>query len=106
MTDRELLELLLEKVTKIEDGQDELRQEVSTLRQGQDELKGNVKELKANVNDLKQMTKAIFDQTADLTEFRTDTTEKLDIILEDNKSIKEIIGEHEVAIRNLRRRPV
>ncbi|MBA1336033.1 MAG: hypothetical protein HPY66_1854 [Firmicutes bacterium] len=31
---------------------------------------------------------------------------KLNALIEDNKSICEVLGEHEVAIRTLRRRPV
>lgn len=49
---------------------------------------------------------AIFDQTTSLTEFRTEVNIKLDNLIEDNKSIHEMLGEHEIAIRTLRRRPV
>ncbi len=63
---------------------------------------------------------AVYEQTANLVEFRTEvnaqleiiskrldvTTEKIDTIIEDNKSIHELLGEHEVSIRTLRRKPV
>lgn len=48
----------------------------------------------------------IYEQTAILLEFRSEVNAKLDKIIEDNKSIYEVLGEHEVAIRTLRRRPV
>ena len=49
---------------------------------------------------------AVCEQTANLMEFRTEVNAKLDIIVEDNKSIHELLGEHEVSIRTLRRKPV
>ena len=49
---------------------------------------------------------AISNQTAILTEFKTEVNEKLGTLLEDNKSMYEVIGEHEISIRSLRRKPV
>jgi len=78
MTNEEFQKLVLEKLTTLEDGQ----------------------------NRIEKKLDAVYNQTADLTEFRTETNMKLDRLLEDNKSIQEVLGEHEIAIRTLRRRPV
>lgn len=48
----------------------------------------------------------IKNHTANLMKFRTEVNAKLDSMMEDNKSIHELLGEHEVSIRTLRRRPV
>lgn len=39
--------------------------------------------LQADVSDIKTQIKSVVDQTADLTEFRTNTTDKLDKIIDD-----------------------
>ncbi len=49
---------------------------------------------------------AVIEQTAQLVEFRTEVNIKLDNIIEDNKSIHEMLGEHEVSIRTLKRKVV
>ncbi|MCM1566485.1 MAG: hypothetical protein NC238_11185 [Dehalobacter sp.] len=48
----------------------------------------------------------VVEQTAGLMEFRTETNHKLDNISDDQKSIIQVLGEHEIAIRSLQRRPV
>jgi len=45
-----------------------------------EELSRDVKEIKSDVYDIKQKVNAINDQTADLTEFRTETRQKLEKI--------------------------
>ena len=103
MTEKEILELLLEKVTKLDDTVAKLDDKVTKLDDTVAKLDDKVaklddtvaklddkvtkledgqNELKADVKYLKQMTKAIFDQTADLTEFRTETKQSLEKINE------------------------
>ena len=91
----------------------ELKADVSGLKGGQNSLKEGQNSLRAEVNSLKEgqiriekKLDAVYNQTADLTEFRTEVNMKLNSLLEDNKSFHEIVGEHEVSIRTLRRRPV
>ncbi|WP_141690684.1 hypothetical protein [Dehalobacter sp. TeCB1] len=48
----------------------------------------------------------VVEQTAGLMEFRTETNHKLDKISDDQKSIIQVLGEHEISIRSLQRRPV
>ncbi|WP_010248850.1 hypothetical protein [Acetivibrio cellulolyticus] len=45
-----------------------------------EELSSDVKEIKIDVSDIKQKVIAINEQTADLTEFRTETRQKLEKI--------------------------
>jgi archaellum component FlaC len=47
----------------------------------------------------------VYEQTANLLEFRTEVIEKLDSISSDQRSIMGVLGEHEIAIRTLQRRP-
>ncbi|MCQ1528821.1 hypothetical protein [Lutispora saccharofermentans] len=72
------------------------------------------------LNKIDKEVNGIKNHTASLMEFRTEvnaqletinkrldtTNEKIDTIIEDNKSIHGLLGEHEVAIRTLRRKPV
>ena len=93
-----LNEILLE-IKSLKKGQDELKDDVGTL-------KDDVSTLKDDVQNLKRVTNAISEQTATLTEFRTEINEKFDTMIENQKSLFEMYGEHEVEIRNIRRRPV
>ena len=71
-----------------------------------DNLKDDISTLKVDVQNLKQVTNAISGQTATLTEFRTEFNEKVDTLIENQKSLFEMYGKHEVEIRNIRRRPI
>ena len=116
----QILNEILSEIKNLRQGQDELRSDVTELRsdvtglkQGQDELRADVTglkqgqdELRADVTGLKQLTQAIFEQTADLLEFRTETIEKLDSMLASQKSLSEMYGTHALEIRDLKRRPV
>ena len=85
MTNEEFQRLVLEELRDLKAGQ-------SKLEEGQSRMEKKLD--------------AVFEQTAWLTEFRTEANMKLDNLIEDNKSIHEILGEHEVSIRTLRRKPV
>ena len=67
----------------------------------------------AKMSSLEKKLDAVNEQTANLLEFKIEVKEnlkdlnaKLDTLIEDNKSIYGMLGEHEIAIRTLRRRPV
>ena len=45
-----------------------------------EELSSDVKEIKIDVSDIKQKVNAIYEQSADLTEFRTETRQNLEKI--------------------------
>ncbi len=92
MTDRELLELIVQKVTKM-DGDI-------------NEIKSDIKELKLKQQHMETKLGAIAEQTAQLTEFRTEVVSRLDSNAEIQKSLLEMYGGHEAEIRALRRRPV
>jgi hypothetical protein len=106
MNDREILELLLHKVTSIESDVSTLKTDVSTTKTDVSTTQTDVSTLRTGFDTLVVKIDAIFEQTARLTEYHEETTLKLDLIIEDQKSIYEIIGEHEVAIRTLRRKAV
>jgi chromosome segregation ATPase len=59
-----------------------------------------------NIIGMNRRLDIITEQTAGLLEFRTEVNQKLDQISNDQKSIMQVLGEHEVAIRTLQRRPV
>jgi regulator of replication initiation timing len=106
INDREILELLLHKVTSIESDVSTLKTDVSTTKTDVSTLKTDVTTLRTEFDSLVVKIDTIFEQTARLSEYHEETTLKLDLIIEDQKSIHEIIGEHEVANRTLRRRAV
>lgn len=77
--EKEMLELLKGMAENI----NSLTMEVKELKAGQEELKVDVKELKEKINN-------VYNQTADLTEFKTEVNAKLDT-LHDNISNVEIV---------------
>lgn len=110
MTDRELLELLVEKVTNLEENQEETNQRLSFLEEGQKKLEKGQEKLEEGQKEIKTIVEAIDDRLDEMDgkngSRHSAINLKLDVLIEDNKSIHEILGEHEVSIRTLRRRPV
>ncbi len=123
MTNEEFQRLILEKLNgldkidsrldrvenrldKIESEVSGVKSEVSGVKSEVSDVKSEVSGVKSEVSSVKSEVSIIKNQTAILTEFRTETNTKLNAIIEDNKSIHELLGEHEVSIRTLRRKPV
>ena len=112
-----ILEQILNRLTSVDENIGTLKSDVSTLKSDVSILKSDVSTLKSDVFTLKNdvttikidMAKsnrkldAVFEQTAELLEFRTDITQKLNKIMADHISLQQIVGEHEVAIRSIRR---
>ena len=112
MNDREILELILTKVTNIESDVAKLQADVAKLKVDVAKLQADVAKLQADVTvlqgkmeRLEEKVEVIYDQTGKLTEYHTSTTHKLDSIREEQKSVYEILGQHEVHIRTLLRIP-
>ncbi|WP_142301345.1 hypothetical protein [Shouchella clausii] len=83
LKEKEILELLLKKITDLEAG-------LKQVKENNLEMANGIKELKENI------------ERAQL-EHNQDVKSEIDDLNEDQKSIREILGDHEVAIRSLRR---
>lgn len=103
---KEEQKLMKQEIEEIKDEQRKMKQEIMEIKVEQKQMKQDIIEIKEEQKQIKKKIDIVFDQNADFLEFRTDVLNKLDEINENQKSIFEILGEHEVAIRNLRRRPV
>ena len=106
-------EQLVGRMEQLEIGQEQLVGRIEQLEIGQKQLVSRIeqleigqKQLKIGQGEIRKDIKAVIEQTAYLTEFRQETNEKLDSLVEDNRSICEILGEHEVSIRTVRRKIV
>ena len=97
---REILDRLIEM------GQDikEIKIDVAGLKTDVVGLKTRMGNLETSVEQIKTRQEVIIEQTAGLLEFRAETKVILEVLQEDQLSIKHILGEHEVDIRGLRRR--
>lgn len=100
-------------VTEIKADVTELKVDVAGLKADVTELKINVAELQtrmgnleSSVEQIKTRQEIIFEQTAGLLEFRTETKATLLDIQESQLATSDILGEHEISIRGLRRRLV
>ncbi|MCM3548499.1 hypothetical protein M4D48_07910 [Alkalihalobacillus clausii] len=99
MEQKEMLELLLQKVTDLELGLKEQKehnsavaQDIKELKEGHIMIKQAVLETNQNVKNIETSLEHLSHQVSQLSE--------------DQKSVREILGDHEVAIRTLRRKPV
>jgi chromosome segregation ATPase len=102
---------LVQRQSALEQGQNGLMQGQISLEQGQNSLKDDMNELKAIVGRIESRQEIIFNQTANLTEYHTETMKKLDVVndniselKETNKSMLEMYGQHEADIRTMRRK--
>lgn len=90
----------------LEKGQKYLEVNVKELVTGQKNLETSIKDLETGQLGIRKDIESIVEQTADLTEFREEVKDKLETLIQENLSIHGILGEHEVAIRTLRRRVI
>jgi len=92
---------VLEGLRDLKEGQSRLEGDVASLKEGQSRLEGDVASLKEGqarledkLNDLEARNAARHLQMES----------KLNLLIEDKKSIFEILGEHEAEIRTLKRK--
>lgn len=97
---------LKEGQKRLETGQGKLEARMENLEGRMEKLDVRMEKLEDKQEKFEKKLDAVYEQTAQLIEFRNEVNQKLDNIIEDNKSIHEILGEHEVSIRTLRRKPV
>lgn len=95
---------ILQKLTEM--GQDIrcIKTDVAELKTDVAELKIRVGNIEVSVEQIKTRQESIFEQTAGLMEFRTETKATLKDIQDNQLSISAILGEHEINLRVLRRR--
>ena len=113
MTNEEFQSIVLKELGSIKEDIGGLKEDVSGLKEDVSVLKQDVSGLKEGQARIEERLErvenkldSVHEQTAVLTEFRTETNMKLANLLESNESIQEIMGRHEVAISTLKRRAV
>jgi uncharacterized protein YoxC len=84
----------------------EMGQDIKGIKTDVAELKTTMGNLESSVEQIKTRQEVIFEQTAGLLEFRTETKAILLDIQESQLATSDILGEHEISIRGLRRRLV
>lgn len=126
MTDT-TLQLILQKLGTIETDMSEMKNEINGIKDEMSGVKNEVNGIKDEMSALKaqldentEITKAIHHRQsetdaklegmaldfANLQGEQVDTKERLVELEEDQKSTNEVIGEHEISLRTLRRRSV
>jgi|SRR5680860_67736 len=83
-----------------------IKTDVAELKTDVAELKSRMGNLESSVEQIKTRQEVIFEQTAGLLEFRTETKAILLEIQDSQLATSDILGEHEISIRGLRRRLV
>ncbi len=98
--------VLKNDVAGLKDGQKALEKRQEAFEKRQEALESRQGSFEEGQRRIEKKLDAVYDQVADLTEFKIEITQKIDSLIEDNRSIHEILGEHEISIRTLRRKPV
>ncbi len=79
-------------------------EELKGLRKDVDGLKERLDGLDEKLDIVDKKIDEIYEQTADLTEFKEETAKDIKIIKEDNRRLKEIVGRHEIEIKILQKK--
>ncbi|HHZ20078.1 MAG TPA: hypothetical protein GX391_06180 [Firmicutes bacterium] len=97
----QVLGQILERLTSLEGT---FKADMSGLKGDVSELKSDVTGLKSDVARIDYKLNVVVEQTAGLLEFKTEMIKKTEQLVQDNVAIKQILGEHEIAIRAMQRR--
>jgi hypothetical protein len=84
----------------------EMGQDIKGIKTDVAELKTRMGNVESSLGQIQTRQEVIFEQTAGLLEFRTETKAILLDIQDSQMATSHILGEHEISIRNLRRRLV
>ena len=90
---------LSNEVTEIKKGMNTLSNEVTEIKKTQIEMKEDIKKLDTKVDQgfetLNKKMDSVYDQTADLTEFKTSTSDNINKVAHDVKFIKRKVQDTE-----------
>jgi len=95
-----------QRLDKVDQRLDSVEQRLDSVEHRLGSVEHRLDSVEENIIGMNRRLDIITEQTAGLLEFRTEVNQKLDQISNDQKSIMGVLGEHEVAIRTLQRRPV
>ena len=65
------------------------------ILENQTNMQPDITEMKSDITEIKEKINSVYDQTADLTEFRTETKDNFSSIIKDVKFIKDKLHETE-----------
>ena len=105
-TNEEFQKTVLEELKELKNGQQRLEDRQGKLEAGQQRLEGRQEKLEASQKEIVRSIGAATEKTTDFDDFKEETNKKIDRLIADNRSICEILGEHEVTIRTMRRQIV
>ena len=106
MTNEEFQRIVLEELKDLKAGQGKLEDRIGSLEDSMGSFEDRMGSFEDRMGSFERKLDAVVEQTAILTEFKEDTSKKLDIIIEENQVFKEILGKHEVDIRRIQKRIV
>lgn len=87
----------------LKEGQNGLDSRMTSLDSRMTSLDSRMTSLEIGQRQIVEKVDAVWEQTAILTEFKVEVNQKLDILIEENRAIKEIIGVHEVDLRRIKK---
>lgn len=104
MTNEEFQSIVIESLKELREGQKVLEDRQRALENRQMGFEDKQSVLEKGQKEILQLVKVIYEQTADLTEFKTEVNDKLDIMAEDSEVMKGLIGKHEVDIKVIQKK--
>ena len=125
MSDKKL-DLILNELQSVKDGMDSMNSEMQSMKGEINSMNGEINSIKDEMNMMKsqldentKLTKAIYHRQETDAKLESMSLENVKInaelvsinenitqLINDQKSINELLGEHEISIRTLRRKPM
>ncbi|MDD4834062.1 MAG: hypothetical protein PHC44_04940 [Lutispora sp.] len=101
-----LLENMQTDITTMKTDITIMKTSINDLKEGQDKSNARLDRMEVELAEVKSIAIKTHDKTAQLVEFSNETDNKLERIIEENKSVHGLLGEHEIKIRTMQKRPV
>ena len=95
-----------QRLDRVELRLDGVEQRLDAMDQRFDGIELRLDKVEQRLDKVEHKLDVVFEQTAGPVEFRADVTQKLNKLIEDQKSIMQVLGEHNVSIRTLQRRSI
>ena len=108
LNNEEFQKLMLEKISSISDEMSIIKGEMKTLREGQTSIQNKLEGVENRLGNVEGRLENVENRLEDMevknANRHLEIESKLETLMEDNKSVREILGGHEVDIRTLRRK--
>lgn len=106
MTNEEFQDIVIRELGTIKEDISDLKLGQARIETRLDRVETRLEGVETRLERVETKLNAVHEQTAVLTEFKTETSMKLDYLLDNHRAIHEVIGRHEIEITALKKKAV